>query len=539
MLGVREPAIYGTHTLDDVEQLVRDRACQYSDVTIDCSQSNHEGTLIDTIQAARGVYDGIIYNPGAHTHYSYALRDAIAAAEVPTVEVHISDIDARESFRAQSVIQPVCIAQIKGRGIDGYGDALDELMRYNCCDASVSDHISADKCDSHAECAAMPAADSMIPDGPHGDSDASCARLARVRRALDDADIDAFFMRDLSSIAWLTGFDGVFDTEDAHALYIDRNRCLLHTDSRYTQACREAAEGGPIAIDDARQSHEAWLAGLLSEIPREHVALGIERSLCLGEYRLLERSLTKARADVSVIETAGFSLGLRAIKGPHEIERIQKAQDITDAAFAHITTFMKPGMTEREVQIELEDYMIRHGADGLAFASIVATGANGASPHSIPGRTKIEAGQCIVMDFGARAQGYCSDMTRTVFAGTPDARIADAYAVVRRANEEVEAMLAPGVTGSQAHEHAESVLADGGYAGAMGHALGHGVGIDIHELPVLAPRNDQPLLPGSVVTVEPGIYIDGDFGIRLEDFGVITQEGYRVFTRSTHEMTII
>ena len=200
---------------------------------------------------------------------------------------------------------------------------------------------------------------------------------------------------------------------------------------------------------------------------------------------------------------------------------------------------MRPGMTERQVQVELEDFMVRHGASGLAFTSIVACGAHGASPHAVSGDTRLEAGQCVVLDFGARAQGYCSDMTRVVFLGEPSAAMRHAYAVLREANETVEAMLLPGVTGAQAHAKAEEILAAGGFAGKMGHGLGHGVGIDIHEQPNLSPRNEKPLVAGNVVTVEPGIYLEGEFGMRLEDFGVITERGFQVFTQSSHEMVII
>lgn len=143
------------------------------------------------------------------------------------------------------------------------------------------------------------------------------------------------------------------------------------------------------------------------------------------------------------------------------------------------------------------------------------------------------------MDFGARARGYCSDMTRTVFLGEPSPRMRDAYEAIRQANEQVEALLRPGVTGRQAHELAEKVLADHGFAGKMGHALGHGVGIDIHEEPVLAPRNEEPLVEGNVVTVEPGVYCAGEFGMRLEDFGAVAADGFDVFTKSTHEMVIL
>ena len=232
-------------------------------------------------------------------------------------------------------------------------------------------------------------------------------------------------------------------------------------------------------------------------------------------------------------------LRLRAVKDGDELARMAAAQAITDAAFAHIVGLMAPGMTEREVQLALDDFMLKHGAEGLAFPSIVATGPNGANPHAIPSGTVLEAGQCVVMDFGARACGYCSDMTRTVFLGRPEGEMLRAWEVLREANEAVEAFVRPGVMGRECHELAEKVLADGGFGGLMGHGLGHGVGLDVHELPTLNPRNDQPLQAGNVVTVEPGIYLPGRSGMRLEDCGVVTERGYEPFGCASHEMVVI
>lgn len=365
----------------------------------------------------------------------------------------------------------------------------------------------------------------------------AAARIGRLREEAARQGIDAFYVRDTSNIAWLSAFEGVFDGERAHAAFVDGVRARLHTDSRYSAAFRAAAAGGPWEVDDERVSHAAWLHGLLTE----GASLGIEQSITLGEFRTLEREFASGQgsAPAEMRETSGLVLGLRSVKDAFEVECLRAAQAITDAAFSHMLEYIEPGMTEREVQIELEDFMLRHGAQGLAFSSIVACGPNGASPHAIPGDTRLEAGQCVVMDFGAKARGYCSDMTRVVFLGQPSQRMRQAYAVLREANEQVEAMLRPGVTGAQAHQLAEDVLASGGFGGTMGHSLGHGVGIDIHEEPVLAPRNDQPLQEGNVVTVEPGIYLEGEFGMRLEDFGIVTADGYQVFTQSTHDMAII
>ena len=372
-------------------------------------------------------------------------------------------------------------------------------------------------------------------------------RLDRLRAACADAGMGAFFVRDTSNIAWLTAFDGVFDDEDAHALLVTPHDAVLHTDSRYSEAARAAAaREGAVAVDDARVTHAKFVAETFAarhvDQPSdgaEAIALGIEDSMTLAGFRALEAAFAEAPARPQLRETSDSIVNLRAVKDVQEIARMKAAQVVTDAAFAHIVGYMRPGMTEREVQIELEDFMRRHGAEGLAFPSIVAAGANGASPHAIPGQTVLEAGQCVVLDLGARAHGYCSDMTRTVFLGQPSQKMRDAYAAIRSANEQVEAALKPGVTGKVMHELAERALADAGFAGKMGHSLGHGVGIDIHEQPALSPRNEQPLVPGNVVTVEPGIYLPGEFGMRLEDFGVITPDGFEVFTRSTHDPVIL
>ena len=389
----------------------------------------------------------------------------------------------------------------------------------------------------------------------------AAGRLARLRQACDEAGIRTFFVRDTSNIAWLTAFDDVFDDEQAHALLVTPHDAVLHTDSRYSGAARKAAAGeGVVAVDDARVAHGKWLADVFvarhasapagssapagapapaPAPPAGSIVLGIEDSMTLANFRSLEGALAKAPAAPQLRETSDFIRNLRAVKEPAEVARMKAAQAITDAAFSYICTYMQPGMTERQVQVELEDWMLRHGAAGLAFSSIVASGANGASPHAIPGEKALEAGECVVMDFGARALGYCSDMTRTVFLGQPDTKMRDAYATLRAANEQVESAIKPGVTGAAMHQMAEDVLAAGGFSGKMGHGLGHGVGIDIHEEPVLSPRNAKPLVPGNVVTVEPGIYLEGEFGMRLEDFGVVTEDGYEVFTQSTHEMVII
>lgn len=371
----------------------------------------------------------------------------------------------------------------------------------------------------------------------------SSNRLHKFREEFMSVGFDAYYLRDTTAIAWLTGFEGVFDSEQAHALFITRKGAWLHTDSRYEEACRKAAEDRAVAVDTMRVSHAKWAAEMACNAfgangPRP-TSIAFEDTLTVREFHELEDAMYELHFTIDLLPLRDTALDLRAVKSDAEIQLIQKAQDITDACFQHIIGFIKAGMTEREIRNEMDEFMMRNGADGLAFPTIVATGAHAASPHAQPGDTVVQEGDCIVMDFGACYAGYCSDMTRCVFVGEPSQQLRDAYETLRDANESAEAMLKPGVSGKEAHDLAESKLEAHGFGGKMGHSLGHGVGMVVHEQPTLSPRNYQPLVPGNVVTVEPGIYIPEEFGMRLEDFGVITENGFHVFTKSTHDMVII
>ena len=373
------------------------------------------------------------------------------------------------------------------------------------------------------------------------------SRLGRMRENMSACGIDDFYCRDISNVQWLTEFEGVFDDEPAHLAFVTPKKAFVHTDSRYADACDRASQHTPWLVDACGGAHASWVARQFAAFHAaagtpegENVcAMGIEDAIELREFRELERAFSESKWKPRFVETDGFVKKMRAVKDERELSAMRAAQAITDAAFEHIVEFMGEGMTELEVKRELEETMRRLGAEGLAFDSIVASGPNGAAPHSIAGERRLQAGDMVVMDFGAHKGGYCSDMTRTVCIGeaTPLAR--EVFAAVREANEAVEAMIRPGRTGATMHHLAEDVLAHNGFAGKMGHGLGHGVGIDIHELPVLSPRNEAPLEVGNVVTVEPGVYLPGEIGCRLEDFGVVTEDGFEVFTKSTHELVII
>ena len=571
MLGTREPAVYGYDPLETLEETVIAYAAERG-VKATCFQSNSEGKLINKLHKAPAKYDAVIYTPGAHTHYSYAIRDAIASIDTPVVEVHLSDVDSREGFRRVSVTAPVCVAQIKGMGIQGYCDAVDYLLdvsnpqrlgdaerasseaqrQRRSSDAEDAEAASVEVADSVKELKAsseveegsektdVPAAveGPVEPEGLPSLGELSAQRIARVREVCQQQGIDDFIARDNMNIYWMTAFDDIFDPDRAHALLVTPKGAIMHTDSRYSTNCLDRVEriGSSVAIDDERKSHAVFARDIVKK-EGEGRKLGIEDDITLAEYRKVVSELEGS--GIQLVETTGLVNGLRAVKDVRELARMKAAQKITDDAFSHIVEFIKPGMTELQVKIELEDFMVRHGSQGVAFESIVACGANGASPHGQAGNRIIEEGHSVVMDYGAKAFGYNADMTRTVFIGAPSDEMRAAYETIRRANETVEATIKAGVIGRDMHELAERILVEGGFGGKMGHGLGHGLGVDVHELPYLNATYDKPLEVGNVVTVEPGIYIAGKFGMRLEDFGVVTSEGYERFTQSTHEMVII
>lgn len=361
-------------------------------------------------------------------------------------------------------------------------------------------------------------------------------RVERTRAFMAENGIDALIVRSTSDLQWLTGFSGVFDSEQAHTGVVTQDDCIIHTDSRYATAMKgAAAEEGLWQVHDAHVKPVLFIAQTLRAGHLQAGRACIDTETPVVSYRALCAALPGVSFDVRDAPVQG----LRAVKEPEEHECMRRAQVIASAAFSSVLETLAPGMTESEVSLELEWQMRTRGADELAFANIVASGPNSANPHAIPGARELRRGDFVVFDFGAKVDGYCSDTTRTVCLGTPDEMQLRVYDAVRRANEAVQAQLRAGVTGKEMHELAEAVLAEAGFAGKMGHGLGHGVGLDIHEQPLLSPRYDRPLAAGSVVTVEPGVYLAGVCGARLEDYGVVTEDGYMNFCGLTHELMVV
>ena len=368
--------------------------------------------------------------------------------------------------------------------------------------------------------------------GPRG-------RIARVRALMAERGYDAVVVRDEANLRWLTGAEGVFDFtgELPHAAFITQRETLLHTDSRYFNSFQEHLEAEtPWVLDMDVIDIPRWV-GEKARAHRCHV-VAVEDTMELSFYFGMLRAFEDLSISVTVPQMHGDLRLMRAIKDDEELALMRHAQSITDAAFQHMLGEIRPGRTEKELKLELERFMFEHGADSLAFGTIVASGPNTANPHAIPSDRVVERGDFVLMDYGAGFHDYCSDMTRTVVVGEPTAKQREIYDIVQRTHETCVEAIHAGVDGRDIHMLSVKLIGEAGYGDYYGHGLGHGVGIDIHELPNFG-RKSNIVEEGAVITVEPGIYLPGVGGVRLEDYGVVTREGFAPFTTSPHELQII
>ncbi|SES89756.1 Xaa-Pro aminopeptidase [Olsenella sp. KH3B4] len=371
------------------------------------------------------------------------------------------------------------------------------------------------------------------------DAHACAARVERFRALMAERGYDAVILRNNPDLRWLTGAERTFDDEVAHSAFVTADGLWLHTDSRYfgTFQNRLGADT-PWKLDMDIVAPAWWAAQRIRETRSRVVAL--EDTCDLAFFDALGEECSKASVAVLMPRLHGDIANLRIVKDAEEVELMRHAQSITDAAFEHICGYIKPGLTEQQVRAELEGWMLSNGADSLSFDSIIASGPNGANPHAQPGERVIQRGDMIVMDYGAGYHDYHSDMTRTVCVGEPSDLQRKVYEATRAANEACEAAIHGGVIGREIHELAHKVICEAGFPEyCFAHGLGHGVGLEIHEQPMFNMRNDKPIPAGSVITVEPGTYLPGQFGVRVEDFGIVTENGYEVFTQSPHDLVCI
>ena len=328
---------------------------------------------------------------------------------------------------------------------------------------------------------------------------------------------------------YLTGFPS-----SAGYLVLGRNSSAFFTDSRYTEAAGESISICPVLpLRDFKEDVGEFI------FQHGYSKIHIEADkVTVSQLNFLAKSLKHCKI-ISDGKLDREIAKLREVKAPDEVSKIRKAQLIAEKAFDHILSFIKVGVTEIEIAAQLENIMRINGSDGFAFDTIAISGKNTSKPHGVPTHNKVCHGDFITMDFGAIYDSYRSDMTRTVAVGEVSSKQEKIYNTVLHAQESALAILKKGVKCSDADKAARDVIKEAGYGEFFGHSTGHGVGIEIHETPNLAPKSKSVLQTGNVVTVEPGIYLPGEFGVRIEDFVVITDDGYENLTSAPKNLIVL
>jgi Xaa-Pro aminopeptidase len=350
------------------------------------------------------------------------------------------------------------------------------------------------------------------------------ARLERLRPLIAEAALDVLLVVGADNRRYLSGFTG-----SAGALLVSSDGARLVADFRYWQQAAEQAPDFAIVRMPPMTRLETILPGLVAEHGWQRIGVEADH-LTLEAFDLLTQAL--AQQSATLVKTTGLVERLRQAKDAEELRRIQAAVDLTDAAMEHAAGLLRPGVSEAEVAWAVEAFMRTHGAQEVAFPAIVAFGANSALPHHHPSAYQLRAADPIVIDMGARVDGYCADLTRSFCLAPADDHYAEVYAIVLEALRTAEQRMHAGLTGQQADAIGRAVITEHGYGEFFGHGLGHSLGLAIHEAPALSRLNDQPMPAGAIETVEPGIYLPEWGGVRIEDVVVLEDEGTRVLTGS-------
>ena len=358
----------------------------------------------------------------------------------------------------------------------------------------------------------------------------SATRAERLAAQLPGRELDALLVAELHNLRWLTGFTG---TNGLAILGADGLRRFA-TDFRYV----EQAEAQVADFECVRAPQEL-LEAVGENLPG---AAGTPLRLGFDDARVSVKQHGRLREllgeRVELVAAGGMLERARAVKEPAEVERIRAAAVLADEAFAELVEGGLVGRTELALALALEDGMRRRGASAPSFPSIVAGGAHGALPHAEPREVAVERGTLVILDWGALLDGYCSDCTRTLATGRlEDPEAAESYELVRHAQAAALGAVAPGPTGREIDAIARGVIEEAGRGERFGHGLGHGVGLEVHEGPRLSKLGQDPLAAGNVVTVEPGVYEPGRFGVRIEDLVVVTESGHEVLSSFPKELT--
>ena len=356
-------------------------------------------------------------------------------------------------------------------------------------------------------------------------------RQAKLRTLFDKHRLDALLISHLPNIRYLCGFTG-----SAGALLVTQGESMFFTDGRYTTQSREEVQGAKIAV--GRKGPLAGVADWLgSRRSQASCRLGVEAEhLSAASYTRFKASLprnVRLRPAPPLVEL------LRTVKDPEEVEKIRAAVLLGSSLFDRLVEVIRPGVSELEVAADLEYAAAKAGAEGMSFPTIIAAGERSALPHGRASRQAIPASGFVVCDFGVILGGYCSDMTRTLYVGRPPAEARRFYGAVSNAQQAAVEMVAAGRSAEQVDEAARKLLQNNGLARYFPHSTGHGVGLEIHEGPRLAAGQKEILHPGMVITAEPGAYIPGKWGVRIEDMVLVTDSGCDVLTPTRKDLIAI
>ena len=348
-------------------------------------------------------------------------------------------------------------------------------------------------------------------------------RIARLRGELDSLGAATFLATNSVNVRYLTGFDS-----SNAAVLVDGDRVLVATDGRYTEAARKLEE---VELVEADRDIFSFLGTRLGELVESPIAFEADFVTVAAHGALSANGST-------LVPAKGVVLGLRAVKDDAELDAIRAAARVTSAAYERLAQESVVGRTEADVAWWFEKTLRDEGADALAFPTIVGAGPNAALPHHHPGDRKIGPGETMIVDSGALVDGYCSDCTRTFATGELPELLQQGYDLCRSAEEHALAAVRPGATGAELDAIARDEIEASGLAPVL-HGLGHGLGLDVHELPVLRPGSTDTLVPGNVVTVEPGVYFAGLGGIRIEDLVIVGEDGPEVLTTFTKDLVTL
>ena len=351
--------------------------------------------------------------------------------------------------------------------------------------------------------------------------------IAQIAAKLDERGLDAMLITSESGEYYALGFHG------EGVLLVTKDDSHYTTDGRYIEAAQEQVKVGHLGLATTTNGHLAQVKAFIQEHELHNV--GFESAAMTVENH------QKYTQELPCILTPAQSLldDLRASKDEEELEAMRQAQRVTDSAFKAILNYIRPGMTEKEIAARLVYELMRLGGEKVSFDPIVAAGANGSRPHAVPTDQKVEQGMFITMDFGCKVNGYCSDMTRTVALGQPTEEMERVYLTVLEAQKAGINAARAGVVGKEVDAAARKVIEDAGYGEYFSHSFGHALGIDIHEAPGASSTENRILPAGAVISAEPGIYIPGKFGVRIEDVLILKENGCEDITRSPKDLIVL